>query len=131
LQDEAPHFEKTYETMQEKIAALQDASGGRPLPVLEEMQQTLNSQFNKATDLCDSVDGKLVDFMSKHEALEEEIQEEMKKVTAIRDRLAAIDDITGDDDAIQARLEETKVCLSFLLIALVAPVDALRSCKLS
>ena len=108
LQNELPYIEEAFETTTRKVATLQELNNDSEIPSLKDMQQTLEAQLAHAAELADQLDNQLDDFTGQKENLEDRISAESKVVARLRETISKLDDITGDDNDILHRLEDTQ-----------------------
>ena len=106
-----PYFEEAFETLHRRMAALQEATGGQDMPALQDLQLMLDDQFAKAAELSDGLDNRLEEFTEERQGIEREMEEKVKWVANMRDKLAAVDDMSGSDQDLLTRLDNAKVRL--------------------
>ena len=108
-QSELPHTEEVFDTVCQKVSALQQLHKNADIPALSEIQSQLNFRFAQATELADLLQGRLEEFKVERDAIESDIDDAVSWVAGVRERLVTLDDMSGQDDAIVSRLQVTQV----------------------
>ena len=114
LQGDLPGYEEVYETLTQRIAALEELNDGSVIPSLREAEQSLEHEFVKASELATALETQLEVFQGQKENLEGKIREHANWLGQVREKLAQVDDISGSDEVLVKRLETTKLLKSEL-----------------
>ena len=79
------------------------------IPELIAAQQEIQEQFNKATVLAKQLEGVMADFSDERGNLQKEIEEETEWLNKMKEALAKCDDVSGTDEDLVQRLQNSKV----------------------
>ena len=108
-QSESTHVAEMFDDVCHKMAALKHLHKNADIPTVTEQQSQLNSRFARATELADSLQVRLTEFRAEQGEIEEEIEEAVVWLAEVRERLATLEDVSGEDEALVSRLQVTQV----------------------
>ena len=109
FQTELPYIEDQFESLSKKIAGLQKLNSQQSIPALEGAQQEAEERFAQATELADILDSKQRDYTIKRAAVQSTVEEQVAWLNDMRDLLAQVDDVSGQDEDLVTRLKSCKV----------------------
>ena len=113
FQDEAPYFQEILDDISQKIGDLKDMNREQEIPELIAAQQEIQEQFDKATVLAKQLEGVMADFSDERGNLQKEIEEETEWLNKMKEALAKCDDVSGTDEDLVQRLQNSKVNSAF------------------
>ena len=109
LQGELPSHEEAYDKLSQTAASLQDMNMNKDIPILHETQQSLESQLAHASEVSDQLENKLLQYNDLKQSLGEELKQEAKWLSDLRDKLQDTDDTSASDEEMVDRLNTVKV----------------------
>lgn len=124
LQEEAPYYADVIGEVQQKIQDLQELNKGRQIPELTNSQKEIQEKFEKSSTMANQLETIMANFSDERENLQRAIEEETDAINRIKDKLAKCDDVSGTDEDLVKRLQNTKV------IKIMVYVNAIHCCTL-
>ena len=103
------HVAETFDEVCHKMAALRSLHKNADIPTVTERQSQLNLRFAQATELANSLQVRLTEFRAEQEEIEGEIDDAVVWLADVRERLASLEDVSGEDEALVSRLQVTQV----------------------
>ncbi|KAL5008450.1 hypothetical protein ScPMuIL_014031 [Solemya velum] len=109
FKDESPYYSEIVDELVAKISDLQELNKDCQVPALMNAQETITTQFQRASVLAGKLENTMADFSGERHGLQDEIEAETAWLNQLKDQLAKCDDMSGTDQEVVERLKACKV----------------------
>ncbi|CAH1803094.1 unnamed protein product, partial [Owenia fusiformis] len=105
---ELEYFETVHATYQEKVSDLEKLNNEKDIPSLHDAEQEISEKFKEVDQLATELAAKLQQYSATKSGVESEISQELEWLNELREKLAQVDTLTGDDTQLLERLDTCK-----------------------
>ncbi|XP_074648980.1 muscle-specific protein 300 kDa-like isoform X3 [Tubulanus polymorphus] len=104
-----PQMQSMREKIKAEIKRLEELGGSEEqIAALRAIEKDLDKQFEKAQEAAIDLEGKVDDYNSRKDNIQDNMDAVQQRIIAARDELAKLDDLSGDDKDIAERLQAAR-----------------------